>query len=303
MDKKFKTLIKAAVGVLILLLLFYKVGFVEVYNSFLKINIVYIPIVIVLFAIFLFLSALNFFVLTRGITSKMKFSKIFKYSLWSWGYGKFLPGKIGEFSLVYFFKKQGISVGQSTVIVLVDKIISFIVLFLIASLGFVFFLDVSAVKVMLIVLAAFIIAMLFIFTEFGRGLIKRFILRKYSKIFTGFSKNLFFLLRKNWWAVVLDFIITFLRWGIDFLLIYLLFLSVGQELSYLALSAVVAASSILALVPVSISGLGVRESVGVVMLYQLGIGAALAAGILVIETAISYIFALVVVFSHLFKKS
>ena len=94
-SKNIANFLKLAFGLLILFLLFYKVGFSGIYSSLLTIKIAYLPMVLLFVFITLILGNLNLKILFDGIKHIVGFWKLFKYYMLSWAVGSFVPGKIG----------------------------------------------------------------------------------------------------------------------------------------------------------------------------------------------------------------
>jgi uncharacterized protein (TIRG00374 family) len=303
MGKAINNIIRGAIGLVFLLILFYKVDFAKVSETILGLDISYVPFIVLLFCLFLLLNVLNFFILSSSLVKDVSFKPVLRCSLLSWGYGKFFPAGLGEFSFAYFLRKHGVIPGQSTAVVLVDKVITFMILFAVAFFGLSIVLrQDSATYFLLLVAICLLFALVLVFSSFGRSVIKRFILRKYSPIFTGFSKSLFYLLKSKWASLFVVAVITALRWAIGFFITYLIFRSLGLDVPYLVLAGVMSVTSISALIPISIGGLGVRESVGVVLFLQYGIPGHMAAAAMLLDTALSYLFATTIVCLHLFQK-
>ena len=106
MKKIYKFSIKYVLGISLLLLLIYKVGLSSIISVLKELNWYYIPLVIVTWICLFILGTLNIAILLKPLKKKINKLKLFSYYILSWSFGLFIPGKIGEFALVYFLKKE-----------------------------------------------------------------------------------------------------------------------------------------------------------------------------------------------------
>ena len=136
MNRSLKIISKIALGALIILILFYKIGFKEILRTIGDFDLVYILILVPLYLLSLFIGGININILIRSINEKLNFWKTLKYYIISWSFGLLVPGKLGEFSLVYFLKKEEVALGKGLVISILDKVITIIALSSLAIIGF-----------------------------------------------------------------------------------------------------------------------------------------------------------------------
>jgi hypothetical protein len=291
MKKKLSTIFRLLLGVLILAILIYKVGVKEIYETLISINLSFLFVVIVVNFIPFFIATLNLKLLIDGI-KKISFFKLLKYYILSWSVGLFVPGRLGEFSLIYFLRKEDIDIGKGTVVAVIDKLITAVTLsFLTIAAFFVFFTAAEVVKLVGFLFVGFLLFLFFIVTEMGRGLIKKFILRKFADKFKGFSETFFFYFKKKKKVLLINFFLTFIKWVLNAVIISILFLAFGVSIDFYYVLLVTSTTIIISLIPISISGLGVKESAAVLLFGQIGVSASVVVSVFLIFTVISYIFA------------
>ncbi len=261
MNKKQVLLIKLIVGISLIFLLFFKVGIKNIALSLAHINPIYlIPVILIHFISFI-LTALNFYVLLVPINKKVKFYKVMVSSLIAWTGGMLAPGKLGEFSIVYLLKKDGVEYGEGLAISIIDKLVTFFTLTVISSFAlFIFFSVEQAIRVIIICTLIFICIMIIVFAPFSRKLVRKYILRKYEKNFTGFAKTAKIYIKKGWWAVLVNMIFTIIKWVTIAFVMKLIFMSFGLIIPWWIVLLITSATTLISLIPVSISGLGIRES-------------------------------------------
>ena len=302
------SLIRFIFGILILLFLIYKVGIFTILDTIKKINILYIIPASIILLISLFLGALGISVLLKKIKKDFNFFKLFKYYMISWFIGNFFPARIGDFSLVLFLKKENIKIEEGFAIFLIDKLITIIFLLIITTLSFFIFLNMkNALIFILILMATIVLFLLFILSKKGKYIIKKYFLRKYSKAFEGFSNIIKVYIKKGKKHLALNFFITLVRWINGALLIYILFIAFNQPVSFLIVFIITTITAFLALIPITIAGLGIRESSGVFLFSQFNIDSAITISVYIYALVIKYLILTllisVILKTNLFKKS
>ena len=108
-------------------------------------------------------------------------------------------------------------------------------------------------------------------TEFTRRGIRKYILRKYSKNFSGFHKTLNKIKEQNKLGILINSILTFLRIGLTSLSIYFLFLSLNTNISFLNIFLINAMITIISYIPLTIQGIGIKEFSAVLLFSKIGI--------------------------------
>ena len=294
MKGSYKKAMKLIFGLVIITILFTNIGIYDILGRLASINLLYLPAIVAIYVVVFIIGAFNINLLLIPI-KHMRFWDIFRYYCLSWSIGLVVPGKIGEFSLVYFLRKnEDIPIGKSAAVSLMDKFITIIIMLLIASFGlFIFFDQGTATKVFLASLAFLLGAAVLVFTDLGRNLIKRFILRNHSGIFKGFSElmNLYFRTHQD--IIYLNLFLTFAKYLFTSLSGYLLFLSFGIQVSFLYILVIVTTANLLSLIPITIDGLGIRESVAVFLYSKIGVMPAVVGGFYLLSLIIKYLYALV----------
>ena len=275
MKKSLSFLMKLVISIAILSFLILKAGPVNIYNSLIQIKsfaFFSIPLLFIL----LIIGTLNVKILFSPI-KQINFFKLFRYMFVGWSLGLFTPGKIGEFSTAYFLlKKENIPLGKGVSVLLLDKIITLLTLFLLALLGFYLFLPKILFLSIFIILILFIIFIaIFFFTEVLRKLIKKYILRKHSEKFTGFSKTFVYFLKEKKSILLLNFIITFFKLFIGALTAKIVFLALGYNIPIVFLILIHSAVTISILIPISLNGIGITDAFYIFLLSYLSVNASI----------------------------
>ena len=303
MKKIYKFSIKYVLGISLLLLLIYKVGLSSIISVLKELNWYYIPLVIVTWICLFILGTLNIAILLKPLKKKINKLKLFSYYILSWSFGLFIPGKIGEFALVYFLKKEKLDIAKGLVISLIDKIITIFSLMMISSFGLLMYLKFSiAIKLILLMVAIFIILIVLIFSNFSRNIIKKYILRKYAIKFKNFSNILKTYFKKHKTVLFLNLLVTFLKWIVSALGILLLFNALDQAVPFIHVFLLNAVVTIIALIPITANGLGIKEYSAVYLFSLIGINTSITAGAYILGAILVYLIALASVFIFRIEK-
>ncbi len=293
--KKVVNLIKVIVSIVILIILFYKLGLSESLNTLKNINFYFVVLFLCFFFFTVLSFTLNIFILLKKFDKNIAFLKLIKITLIAWAAGMLLPGKIGEFCLTHFLKKYDLETGESSSILVLDKIITLSITAIFAVIGFlIFFSLIQTVYLLICIISLFILIFIFVFTNFGRGLIKKYILRKKQALFKGFSKTLFEYFKYHKKLLVINFSVTLIRVLTGGLMIFFIFKSLGATVSLIMIILIFAMSTIVSLIPISISGLGIKQSFGAYMYSLIGVSKEIIGGNYIINILLTYGFALII---------
>ena len=265
------------------------VGLYKFYDSFLKFDLITISIVFFLVFLIVFLNAINLKLLGKKII-KVPFLNFFQIYLISWAFGFLFPSKLGEFSLVYFLNKKGISKGESSAVLVLDKIISLFASSFFGSFSLILFFNPQEyINIFIFLGFLWVVILFFVFSEKGRSFIKNYFLRSYKIHFSGFSVTLFQIL-KNKPVIIVNLIITIIRLLLQTLVIFILLLSLNFQADFLSLFFLFSASSLLSFVPFTFNGIGLREGVFILIAEKIAIPNDFLFSALAMSLIINFIF-------------
>jgi uncharacterized membrane protein YbhN (UPF0104 family) len=141
----------------------------------------YLIIILIIPIIVRILESLNFYILLKAIRHKTKLLKLTKYLFYTWAVGAFTPGKMGQFAMVLFLNKEGVSKGESFMITVLDKFLTIIVLAGFGLLGLYHFFDgMQQLVIYLIIIGGLIILSLLMFNHKIKNYLKKNYFTKYS---------------------------------------------------------------------------------------------------------------------------
>lgn len=290
MKKKAALFIKITVSLIILFLLLYKIGLKSIYGTFTQFNMVAILLVFLVSPLNFSIGTYNIYILLKPFKLKINFWRLVKYFMLTWAASLILPGRTGDLTLIYFLKKEGLDTGKGTAVLVMDKIITIAVAFVFAVFGlFLFFSKKQTLIVLLGFLLISIIAVFLIFCRIGRYLIKRYILKKWSKKFKGFSATLFDYFKNYKKYLCYNIFITFLKMMTQCFAVLILFYALGINIPFLLIILIRAILIIAIIFPISLNGLGIREGLAVFLFGNINIEPTITISIYLTITIINYL--------------
>lgn len=295
-----KTSLKLALGISIITFLLYRIGFSRIYETFLTIDLSYLPIILAYYLIAEFTGMLNFWILC--VPLGLRFKKIIKPFFVSWALSFFIPGKLGELSIIYFLKDQ-LEMGKSSAVYLFNKFTSFCIIIVIAAIGILFFFkEKSLVYLTIATIALLAIFFLIALHPKSRYLIRRYILRGYAERFQGFSDTFFDYFRKYKKIVVLKYLLTLIKWLANTAVVYYIFVAFNQPISYFDVFLIHAVITTIGLIPITISGLGLKEGSAVFLYSLVGVGSVITLDAYLVQLVLYYAIAALILIPYILNK-
>ncbi len=290
--RKYSLLIRTLFGIVILAFLIYKLDFKEVSKAIAGIGIIAVLLLILKYLLEISINTANIKILLSSTGEKISFFRLLKYLIVSYSIGLFSLGRIGDLSLIPLLKKESIDYGKSAPILFLDRLITFISLAIFSGYGFFLFLPKNnAIGISVLLLFIIIISISLLFLKRIREFTKKHLLRKYQKNFRGFSKNLYLLLREKKKALFIDLILTITSIIGGAIILNLILIHAGIKVNPLIIAGISSAGKIISIIPISLSGLGIRESVIVYFYSLLGISPVIIGSIYIVNVFVYYILA------------
>ncbi|MCK4589131.1 MAG: flippase-like domain-containing protein [Nanoarchaeota archaeon] len=297
MKKSFKNLIKFGTGWLILFFVFYKIGLSNIYDSLKLMNLWFLIPITLLFILTWIMNTINLMVLLKPLKYTISFWKMFKHYWMSQLASLVLPGSIGNFSIIVFLKDKELNVGRISAMLLMDKIITLICYLSFAVLGFVVLFDFGNLLFKTLVLFFLVVGLLtLILTKKIRLFIRKYILRKYAKHFTGFSDTFFNYFKRHKKAIFINVFWTVSRILTIGVVIFLIFLSLNSYINLWAIIVITCMESIIAMTSITPQGIGIKEPVGMYLYSLIGVPAPIAAARYIIIILEKYVLMFLIVF-------
>ena len=301
--KKSLFLIRLIISLSILGIIIHSVGIKKILVTLTSINPLVFLIAFPLYLIVISMGAFNIYLLLKELNKNIFIKDILKYTFISWSLGLYAPGKMNEFSLAIFLKKQKMRIGKTTAAVIVDILITIITLGLLGILGITRLISKELISIKIakdtilitgLTMILLLLAVYFGFiTQIGRKIIKKYILKKYSKIFKSFNKSMKTILWQKK-KILINFFITFLKFLISSVITLALFSSLGQK--GIGLFWVLTMTSLIVLIstiPITINGFGLRETSAVYLYSLINIKPEIVVSVYILHTIIQYTISMV----------
>jgi len=295
MNNKIILLVKWAIGLSILFTLIYKLDINQILATLMNAKPIIILLAFAYVFVAYFINAYNYKIILDAMNVRLKFSKIAWNYMISWSLGRFTPGRLGEFGIIRLLEQEKIKKGKGASLIVIDKFISLITLISVSSIGFFIFFEFNtAIKLIIVCLIILIILLLSLRLSYVRDFIKKAILKEKAKDFEGFYKNIVYVIKAKKMALFADFIVTLIRLGLGGIVIYILFMYFNIIIPIPTIIAITSIGVLLALIPVSIAGLGVTEA-SVIYLYSLiGVDIVIAGTIYLLIRAMGFLWAIII---------
>ena len=281
-------IIKFTVGVAVLVLLLYHVGFSEIVSLFEMIDYSYILIAFILFVISIILAAVNLRVMIRPLR-KIPLAHFIDYYLITRVSSLFLPGRLGEFSMVYFLKKEKVNIGKGTAAIIMDKLITLLASIIIGAIGILFLFKEQIGLLILLAVGAVILSIIIII---GEKVINNYLQKKFASLVSDFSETLRDYRKKYQREVLANSLLTLGRFGIIAFSAHYMFLAIGVEVSSVWILLIGGIEVLTIVVPITINGLGIKQSIGVYLYSLVGVTPEITAARYIIGLIIQYGFGL-----------
>ncbi|MBI2139342.1 flippase-like domain-containing protein [Candidatus Woesearchaeota archaeon] len=282
-----KLWIKLTVSAALLAFFFFKVGAAEVLEILGKGDLLLLFLAAAAIIATLLIDGMSLFVLVSQFP-KVSLKGTIQGYLYSWSAGLLLPGRAGDLIIIPYFRKRGLTIGESLAAIITNKITSLFFTLLIAIIGAYLFLPGQALGLFFLLAAALALGGFFLASEKARKFVRKRLLGKYDAQFTGFYRTLkgYFTVGRK--ALALNLIFTASKIAVGGLVPLLLFYAIGGKAPFFMLVVVFNTATLLSFVPFTLSGLGLRESALFVMLTSLHIDPSTAGTVIALMTALAY---------------
>jgi len=266
-------LIISIITILIFYLLSSKISFLDSFQIILKANLSFILLSLLFLLLTLFFLMIRWLLIIRVLHSKAKFKDSLVSIMSASSLNSILPSKLGDLFKVYYFKEHGIS--QMLGAVFTERILDIISLTLLLLTGSLILNKLTFIYISITIILIFILL-----------LSSLYILRKKLRKSTRYPllKNLLYSI--NWIVQrphkgLILFLLSLLVWFCSITQIYLLFLAVSANVDFLYFSSAIIIVIFVSLIPITIAGMGTRESAILYFFYSFASSEVLlAAGLL-----------------------
>jgi len=279
-------IVKIFSSLAIILWLICFVGLENIASTFTSFKAIYLAPAMGMIFITIFLTALINWILLMKF-HKLSFSLVLRNYLISWGLGFLLPGKLGEFSLAAFIKDKA-DVGTTLACLLMQKLLFLFLIGVFSLAGLAVFFGFSPNFMIPIFFLLAIVAFFALFsTPRGNQTLKKIFIEKF-KHGQSFFKSLI-ALSKDAKMLAVGLSISLLRIFALAIEIGIIFFGFGIQADMFKLSFIVSITTLATFIPFTVSGLGFREGLFVILASNIGIAPEIATTAALLSTALTYV--------------
>lgn len=258
MNKYLKFALKLIATILLILFFLNKIKLDGLFSTFQDFKTYYIILIItnMIVGILITYSALVILLRTNQI---FRFFKYFRSYLLSLSIGIVSPARLGDLSFAFLIKDEMKS-SKGLAIVIFSKILTIMLMFSIAMIGFAFLIPKEYLPILLgIILALLVLGLILL--KFSRRLILRFLPIQRVDFLRDFISTLKDIIKNHKAKIIIFLLIMLAKYSLDSFIAYFLISKLGVHTNYLFIYFINAISVSIALIPITLNGIGLREVV------------------------------------------
>ena len=282
-----KTWLMWTVGIGILGVLFYSIGLSEITNVLKQSSGWVIVLIIGVYVINVVLASYNLKIMVSPYR-KIGWKNACEYYTATWIVSLFVPSKLGELSLIFFLKTLGVNLNQRTAIVTLDRGISFLIVVACAIAGAVFMNLEKYILPIVMVIAICGGGMLLIswkpFRKMVMHITKKIVPADIEEIYA----TAIFFIKQRPYLLLMNMLVTILIFLISFIALKLQYIDLGIHVPLAAIAMMSSIVRIVSLIPVTLSGLGIREISAVYLFSLIGVPAEATFAVYLVRLIVSY---------------
>ncbi|MEW6009372.1 MAG: lysylphosphatidylglycerol synthase transmembrane domain-containing protein [Candidatus Omnitrophota bacterium] len=287
----FSVLIRLIITALILVVLFLKINFTQVFSTIKSCNLSLFTIAFLLFICLYFLGLWRWQMLLFSLKLHPPFKKIISAFSGGLFFNLFLPSTIGgDVARIYSLLSHTGEGGKVAATVIVDRLSGFLALTFISILSIIVGGRLIQSKSVIII----VVAIALTFTIITLLMFSRRTSKAFSSVFKFFHlerieniwKRIFdalSLFRGNKMLLFKNFLISLIIQGSNVLAIYLIALSLGVKTGLIYFFIIVPIIAVISTLPITIGGLGLRDASSVLFFSKIGISSNIAFSISLIS--------------------
>lgn len=256
------------IGIGLFIYLLIKLNVVKVLKEISSVEIPFVIIAVFLTLIYFVFQTLKWFVIARKQKVKIPFWDAFKVNIITNFYGFITPAKIGTIIRADYLNKYEGGKGKGLSNFAIDKVLDLSSLFFLTIIfGFIFYSQkIISLNLLYFFIGIFIMMVLFSFLFYKKKMSKFFLRVFYRKFIPEKNKEkakeAFVSFYENMPSIRFLFFVFFINlvsWIINYLVAYYVGLSLGINVNFGIFLSIFPISTLVAQIPITINGLGIRE--------------------------------------------
>src|SRR3989344_1969715 len=254
-------------GIALFIYVLYRIGIENLYNSFKSANPYYLLIAIAITFIYTLLQTWKWDLILKRQNININFSELVIMQVKSIFYGVITPGRFGGFIKSYYLKEKiNADFGKSISSVLIDRILDTLSVFILAFIGGLFLTN-KLLDLSYVLSFGFIFVIAISYIIFNRRITKRLLGFFYNRFmpekFKQNVKESFYSFYENLpkkTSLIIPFLANFLSWICTYTIAYAVALSLDIKISFFVLITMYSITTVISIIPITVSGLGTREA-------------------------------------------
>lgn len=265
------------IGISLFIYLVFKIGLKNIVLSLSKANLYYMIAAFLFIIPIVFFQALKWYVIIKKQNICLSFFEAIKIQFICLFYGFVTPARIGTFIKINYLQKITHNFGKSASSVVIERLFDMIAVLIFATLGSLVFIE-NIAKGLFSNIAIWMLSLLIFFVIFSFFLVSKNVGKKtfkflYEKLLPnnlkektrhGFDSFYDSIPKKRF--LLLPFLLTIITWFLIYTPNFFIAKSLNINIPYLTFILLLAIATIIAELPITISGLGVREAALITML-------------------------------------
>jgi len=270
--RSFGIIVRLTLGILLVLLLIWNVSIEKLIQSLAQVSFPHLFLAISYLYASIILGAFNQYILFTAF-SLLSYKTFFFAYFKAFAVGLLLPGQIGDASIAFFLKSEGLYYSQTLSVYILDKFLTFI---LYVSVLFIFMGDImgypAIISLLLLIALGFLMSLVFyIIVKLTSSFPVSWQKNRLMRFIHNLSSQLFFFAKHHPFLLLINFFLTFFKLGLVMFSYHAILTSLDYSLSVWKVGLAAIASGIVGYIPVSIQGLGTVEAVALLNFKTLGV--------------------------------
>lgn len=270
--RSFGIIIRLTLGILLVLLLIWNVSIEKLIQSLAQVSFSHFFLAISYQYASIILGAFNQYILFTAF-SNLSYKTFFFAYFKAYAFGLLLPSQIGDASIAFFLKSEGLYYSQTLSVYILDKFLTFI---LYVSVLFIFMGDImgypAIISLLLLIALGFLMSLVFyIIIKLTSSFPVSWQENRLMRFIHNLSSQLFFFAKHHPFLLLINFFLTCFKLGLVMLCYHAMITALDYSLSIWKVGLAALASGIVGYIPVSIQGLGTVEAVALLNFKTLGV--------------------------------
>ncbi len=267
------------VGVALFVYLLMKVGIRDILSIIAKANLFYIILTILFIIPVVFFQAIKWGAILKSQKINLKFKDVVKLQLISIFYGTVTPARVGSFIKIAYLQEKLKNFGKSASSVVIDRAFDMLAVLIFAGIGTLMLIG-QFPKITIFIFSVFASSLIFLMLVISKKNGQRIMRFFYEKLLPrsikektrkGFNEFYSSIPKKR--HLIIPFILNIITWIAIYTQVFLVARAINMQVSYFTIIFMVPIATIIAEIPISIGGLGIREASLIGLLGVFGIPA------------------------------